>query len=54
MSDLVLIPFPGLGTLALSRDPFDSALVAGRGLPSRQPTERLLSGPKTRNGSASR
>src|SRR4029077_17323919 len=43
MSDLVLIPFPGLGTLALSKDQFDSALAAGRGLtpPSRKPGEPL-------------
>jgi hypothetical protein len=34
MSDLVLIPFPGLGTLAMTRDEFDSALAAGRQLAS--------------------
>jgi hypothetical protein len=32
MSDLVLIPFPGLGTLALSKEQFDAALAAGDAL----------------------
>jgi hypothetical protein len=32
MSDLVLIPFPGLGTLALSKEQFDAALAAGNAL----------------------
>lgn len=32
MSDLVLIPFPGLGTLALSREQFDAALAVGSSL----------------------
>jgi hypothetical protein len=30
MPDIVLIPFPGLGTLAMTRDQFNSALAAGR------------------------
>jgi hypothetical protein len=30
MSDIVLIPFPDLGTLAMTRDQFNSALAAGR------------------------
>lgn len=29
MTDLVLIPFPGLGTLAMTREQFDAALSAG-------------------------
>jgi hypothetical protein len=32
MSDLVLIPCPGLGTLAMTRDQFDAALSAGSAL----------------------
>jgi hypothetical protein len=32
MSDLVLIPFPGLGTLTMTREQFDSALSAGSAL----------------------
>jgi hypothetical protein len=32
MSDIVLIPFPGVGTLAMTRDQFNSALAAGRDL----------------------
>lgn len=46
MTDLVLIPFPGLGTLAMTRDEFDSALAAGRELGSqntRQPASVTVS-----------
>lgn len=32
MTDLVLIPFPGIGTLAMTREQFESALAAGRAL----------------------
>jgi hypothetical protein len=32
MADLVLIPFPGLGTLAMTREQFESALAAGSSL----------------------
>jgi hypothetical protein len=35
MSDIVLIPCPGLGTLALSREQFNVALAAGRELETR-------------------
>jgi hypothetical protein len=37
MPDLVLIPFPGLGTLVLSRDQFTAALAAGRTLETQAP-----------------
>jgi hypothetical protein len=37
MSDIVLIPFPGLGTLAMSRVEFNAALVAGRELGTSAP-----------------
>jgi hypothetical protein len=34
MSDIVLIPFPGVGTLAMTREKFQAALTAGRELGS--------------------
>jgi hypothetical protein len=39
MSDIVLIPFPGLGTLAMSRVEFDAALVVGRELGTSAPAK---------------
>lgn len=38
MTDLVLIPFPGLGTLAMTREQFDAALAAGRAISPASPT----------------
>jgi hypothetical protein len=35
--DLVLIPFPKLGTLAMTREQFDSELAAGRAMSSTPP-----------------
>lgn len=37
MANIVLIPFPGVGTLALTREQFDAALLAGRELASPRP-----------------
>jgi excisionase family DNA binding protein len=34
MSDRVLIPLPGIGTLALDREAYDAALAAGASLPA--------------------
>jgi len=44
MTDLVLIPFPGLGTLAMTREQFESALAAGRAL-SPAPVSHALKNP---------
>lgn len=38
MADLILIPFPGLGTLAMSKEQFDAALAAGNSLAAAQQT----------------
>jgi hypothetical protein len=40
MADFILIPFPGLGTLAMSKEQFDAALAAGSSLSPTQHTSR--------------
>jgi hypothetical protein len=32
MADMVVIPFPGIGTLAMTREQFNAALTAGSAL----------------------